>query len=219
MNASPFRYNDARWRRLEEIVERAGGADTRDKFNAERLAFESLVRGWQSRMGKWNGFAFGKDKDGDRFEAVEKAARELKAALDDLNFPTVFADNDLVWKRLDGTEENWKAEKERNWQRYRKFLDALNHIRMRSSALKTKPRRKQARLARDKFFRDLGHVWRVELGLRITASVKSPFVAFVEAASKGVYRFGNDDTARDEILNVVRSWPRGSECKNRGEET
>jgi hypothetical protein len=203
MIGESLKYRDKRWRRLEVIVERAGGPIAREKFNTQHEFFENMIRVSKSRMGLWTGFAFGEYKDSDRLEAVERAAGALKAALDDLNFPAIFAGNILVWKRLDGTETDWEAEKEENWQRYRKFLGAIDHIRMMSRANKAKPRRKRARLARDIFFFNLLQAWS-GLGLSVSAGIKSPVVDFIEAASEGVYEFEDPDTARETILNVIR---------------
>ena len=65
--------------------------------------------------GKWNGFEFGIEgeiSDTRRYRKVSAAARELGAALDDFNLPAIFQGNDLIWKRLDGTEANWEAERD-----------------------------------------------------------------------------------------------------------
>jgi hypothetical protein len=221
VKAPSFSYSDEQWRQLEKIVEGAGGAVALDKFNARRAAFENMAGKWKDRISKWNGRNFGHDQT-DLYKGVEESARELSAALAKLNFPAFFIGNDLVWKASDFTKENSlavsEAESKANWQRYGAFCKALEHVAARAARMAT-PKRRQTRLARDRFFRALGERWRVELDLRITASTKSPFVSFIEAASKGVYQFGKDHTARDEILNVIRSWPRRSECKNRDEKT
>ena len=208
---------------MQAIVEHAGGDAARDKFDAQREAFERMASGWKRQMGKWNGFVFCDDKDGDysdQFERIATAARELKAALEEFASPAFFWGHDLLWKRLDGTETDWEAEKEENWQRYRKFLGALGHLQMRGAdlAAQGKPLRKRVRFARNRFIGDLGERWRTQLGLRITASVKSPFVRFVEVAAEGIYEFESPDTARDKILNVVRGWGRPV-CKNRDKES
>jgi hypothetical protein len=221
--AEPFRYSDEQWARMQAIVERAGGDAARDKFDAQRVAFESIAHGWKRQMGKWNGFVFRDDKHGDnsdRFERIATAARELKAGLEEFASPAFFWGHDLLWKRLDGTETDWEAEKDENWQRYRKFLGALSHLQMRGAELAAqgKPLRKRVRFARNLFIGHLGEYWRTQLGLHITASVKSPFVRFVEAAAEGVYKFKSPDAARDKILNVVRGWGRPV-CKNRGKES
>lgn len=209
-----FHYSDARWRALEEIVERAGGVAARDRFRTQRNAFEKMLTGWKWRLEHWNGRTFARD-DIATYKRIEKAARDLNAGLAELGFPAIFTGSDIVWKNLATTDDN----PDENKVRFAGFTAALDHIAARAAMMASEQRRKRT-LMRDRFFGDLGEFWRVELGLRITASIKSPFVRFVEdASSEGVYQFGNDDTARDVILNVVRSWPRGSMCKNRGEET
>jgi hypothetical protein len=205
MTAGPFRYSDAQWRKLEGIVARAGRADAWQKFNAQRPDFERMVGGWKVRIANWNGYTWG-TADTSKYKRVEQAAGELKAALADLTFPPVFAGNDVLWKRLDGTEENWEAETKENPRRFDAFNEALDHIRLRA-ALMASPRQKQARYARDRFFGDLGRVWRVELGLPIKASGTSRFVSFVEAASEGVCSLSVTAT-RNMISSVVRKWPR-----------
>jgi hypothetical protein len=218
--AEPFRYSDEQWARMRSIVERAGGDAARDKFNARRAAFEKMAGEWKDRISKWNGRNFGHDVT-DLYKGVAEAARELSAALAKLNFPASFIGIDLVWKASDFTKENslavFEAELKANWQRYHGFCQALEHVAARA-ARRAAPKRRRIRLARDRFFRALGERW-LELDLRTTASTKSPFISFIEVASKGVYQFGKDHTARDEILNVIRSWPRRSECKNRDKKT
>ena len=89
MNANSFRYADAQWRRLGEIVERAGGAVVRDKLNAQRVAFEKMVGGWKGRIERWDGRTFGHD-DSAAYERIEQAARELGAAFARAEFPGNF---------------------------------------------------------------------------------------------------------------------------------
>lgn len=169
-------------------------------------------------MGKWNGFEFGIEgeiSDTKRFERISAAARELGAALDDLNLPAIFQGNDLIWKRLDGTEANWEAERNENWRRYREFCSAIAHVRERAAShAEPAMKRKTTHYARNMFFVALGENWREELGLRITAGTEALFVQFVEAASKGVYSFKNAETAREAIVNSMRDWPRRRGCKN-----
>ncbi len=51
MTASLFGYPDEQWRRMEEIVERAGGEVARDKFAGQRRDFEKMAGGWKGRIG------------------------------------------------------------------------------------------------------------------------------------------------------------------------
>ncbi len=208
-----FHYSDAQWQALEEIVEYAGGVGARDRFHTQRNAFEKMFTGWKWRLEHWDGRTFGRD-DIATYKRIEKAARDLNSGLAELGFPAIFIGNDIVWKNLAATDEN----PDENKVRFAGFTAALDHIAARAAVMASEQGRKRT-LMRDRFFRSLGEFWRVELGLRITASVKSPFVRFVETASKNVYRFRRAHTARDAILNVVRSWPRRSVCKNRDEET
>ena len=109
-------------------------------------------------------------------------------------------------------ENEWKRE------RFANFRKALEHVAKRAAWV-TRPEKKQALLARDRFFKDLGRVWGGELDLRITTGVEALFVRFVETASEGVYRFRNVETARDAIVNSMRSWTRRPGCKNPDEKT
>jgi hypothetical protein len=206
MTANPFRYPDDQWERLEAIVQGAGGDDARDKFTEKRDHFERMVGGWKVRLDNWNGYTWGADESG-KYKRVELAASELKAALDDLKFPAIFAGDDLLWKPLDGTEENWKAEKDENPKRFEAFRKALDGIRMRT-ALMAAPRRKRKMYARDRFFIDLWRVWRAELDLAVSSSHFSSVVEFVATAAEGVYVFQNEETALETISNVIRKGPR-----------
>ena len=171
MKALSFSYSDEQWRQLEKIVEGGGGVVALDKFNARRAAFEKMAGEWKDRMSKWNGRNFGHSET-DLYKRVEEAAREFSAALAKLNFPAFFVGIDLVWKASDFTKENSlavsEAESKANWQRYVGFCKALEQVAARAARRAT-PRRRQTRLARDRFFRALGERW-LELDLRITAS-------------------------------------------------
>jgi hypothetical protein len=187
----PF-YSPEQWRKLEAIVERAGGTGARDQFNdrLRRSLFESMARGWKNRMDKWNGHNFGRDEAA-LHRHVEETARALKDALKALHFPA-----HLIWKADADVREN---------ERYAHFLATIEQVESRAGA-RASPRRKHARFARDRFIRDVGEAWR-ELGLRISNSPTSRFVKFVEIASEGVCDFPYD-AARGTISNVVRKWPR-----------
>ena len=218
---------------MEAIVERAGGDGARDKFNAQRAGFEKTVGGWKERLEHWNGRALSA-ADADAYERVGRRARDLNAVLgelaeaatnDRLPFPAILAGHDLVWKGpaetiLVGHDLVLKglAEVNENQERFAKFREALEHVAKRAERV-TRPEPKQALLARNRFFQDLGHVWGDELGLRVTTGVEALFVRFVEAASEGVYRFRKVETARDAIVNSMRSWPRRPGCKNPDEKT
>ncbi len=71
---------------------------------------------------------------------------------------------------------------------------------------------------RDRFFGALGRVWRVELGLAISSSVKSHFVAFIEAASDGIDEAQTRSATRNAIAEVVRKWPRRAPGWENGDE-
>jgi hypothetical protein len=193
-----FKYPDEQWRRLERIVESAGGAIARDKFNAQRDAVEKMAGGWQERILQWDGFTWGDHDDDETYQSIESSAGELHAALVKLGFPALFSGNDLVWEHLGETEENR--------QRYDAFLMALGHLRARA-ALMAKPRRKQARLARDRFFVDLWRVWSGELRLRRGSSTTSRMVQFIKVASEGVCD-PRDEPTLAMISNTIRKWPR-----------
>jgi hypothetical protein len=196
MTADSFRYSDEQWRRMEAIVERAGKAVARDKFNAQRAAFEKMAGGWKGRIPKWNGRNFGHD-DTDLYKHVEEAARELKDALTNLNFPAIFIGNELVWKSLADTRENE--------ERFTSFCKALDHVNAKAAFMSKSGRRRQVRLARDRFFLDLRRVWTVDLDLDIKATATSRFVSFVKAASEEVHP---SYVTADMISKVIRNWPR-----------
>ena len=99
MTLDCFKYDDEQWMKLEGIVSRAGGDAARQKFAGRRANFEKQVGGWKKRIAAWDGHAWGHD-DKSNYERAEKAALELIAALDDLNFPAIFSGDDLVWKSL-----------------------------------------------------------------------------------------------------------------------
>lgn len=197
MTANLFRYPDERWRRMEEIVQRAGGDVARDRFNTQRATVEKMAGGWKDRIETWNGYNFGQ-ADAPTYQRIERAAHELNAALAELGFPALFIRNDLVWKHLAETHENQA--------RFANFGQAIEHVAAYAERMAA-PRRKQARLPRDMFIADLGRVWRVELGLRISASAASRFAKFVEAASEGVCELP-DKKPRVTISGVIRKWPR-----------
>ena len=191
-----FAYSDKQWRRLEEIVESAGGAVARDKFKAQRAAFEKVVGGWRERLPLWNGFTFGRAflwggrTDDETYKRIESAACELHAALVELGFPSRFAGNLLSWVDLPATQEA--------------FLTTLEHIRAKA-AMKTKRGRKRSFYARERFLIDLASEWR-GLGLEITMGDFSPFVAFAALASEGVVNFRDENAARTAILHTIWKW-------------
>ena len=197
MNAHSFRYSDEQWRRLEAIVERAGGVVARDKFNAQRDAFEKMVSGWQGRIARWDGHTWGQDQTG-KYKRIERAAGELNAALADLGIPAIFVGHELVWKGLAETGENDR-------QRYSCFCAALEHIRARAERMAA-PKRKRSVYARNRFFVDLWRVWRGELDLRVSPSALSPIVEFIATAAEGV--LPEKHRALDTISNVIRKGPR-----------
>lgn len=231
--AEPFAYSDEQWLRMEAIVQRAGGDAARDKFNAQRAVFETMAGGWKVRHGHWSGRGLSA-ADADAYKRIGRAACELIAVFDQLAeaatndrlpFPAILAGHDLVWKgpgetNLIGRDlvRKGPAETKRNRKRFAKFCQALEHVAKRADEV-TEPKPKRALLARDMFFVDLGRVWRDELGLRITTGVQALFVRFVEAASQGVYRFRKVETARDAIVNSMRTWPRRPGYKNPEEKT
>jgi hypothetical protein len=197
MTANLFRYPNEQWRRMEDIVQRAGGAGARTKFNAERASFEKMAGAWKGRIQRWDGRTLGYDYAG-AYRRVEQAASELGAALRELNFPAIFIGCDLTWKPLAETQENE--------ERLRHFLNAVEHVHARAAQM-AEPKRKQIHLVRDRFFGELGRVWRVELGLPISASAASRFAQYVEVASEGVCKLP-DKKARVTISGVIRKWPR-----------
>jgi hypothetical protein len=213
MNAEPFRYSDADWRKLEAIVARAGGDAAREKFAGERAAFEKLAGGWKQRIARWDGFKLGPSDDfHDKVERVGNAALEMVAALDDLSFlPLIFSGNDLVWRGPSeadiSSDEEFAKYCVENQKRFSKFRGALAHIREKAGRV-TAPKRKQKNLVRDRFFAALMRIWRVELGLRIRLNAYSPSVYFIEAASAAVL---DKAVTREMISNVIRKWPRVEE--------
>jgi hypothetical protein len=128
-----FQYSDAQWRRLEEIVKRAGRPAAKEKFNALRGALEKRVESWRQRIADWNGYTWDPDML-PKYRRVERAAIELKAALDDMNFPEILDGNDLLWitpERSDAsavtdTHEEWeKAVRAKKLGEYVKAVELL----------------------------------------------------------------------------------------------
>ena len=61
-------YSDQQWGAIGALVERAGGVDARDKFDAERDKFEKMAGGWRKRIASWNGSTLRRDEnDAERF--------------------------------------------------------------------------------------------------------------------------------------------------------
>lgn len=211
--AEPFAYSEEQWAGVEAIVSRAGGSDARNKLNAQRASLERMAAGWKERHKRRNGPA----AEAAAYERVGRLARKLIGAFDKLSktatddrlpFPAVLTGCGLVWESL--------AEPNENQARFANFLDALDHVARRAERVaRLRPGRRL--LSRDIYFADLGRVWRADLDLRIATGTKALFVQFVEAASKGVYQFPNDETAADTIVNSMRSWPRRPGCKNAAE--
>jgi hypothetical protein len=183
MSALPFRYSDDQWLALEEIVARAGGSGAREKFAAGRARFEKTAGGYKDRLATWNGLSYGGgDSDRKKYEQIERAARELAAALDDFGSWITLADN----------------------------ADELLHLR--EGLSRVAPRagktaatgRKSQNLMRDRFFLALARSWHSDLGLHIGVNVNSPLNDFIEAASKGILDLAPTENIKDIISNVVR---------------
>ncbi len=197
MTARSFRYTGEQWRRLEAIVERAGGADgavARNKFNERHAAFEKMVGGWKVRIANWNGYTWG-GEDTDTYERIARASRELNSALAELHFPPIFVGHPLVWKAWADTRENWK--------RFDDFRQAIEHVGARAAQMAT-PMPKRILYARDLFFLDLWGWWRDKLGLQVSSNHLSPVVEFIETATEGFDVFQNKETASYTISNVIR---------------
>ncbi len=133
--------------------------------------------------------------DSASFKRIERAARELDAALEELGFPALFIGIDLIWERLADTEENEES--------FARFRQALDHLATRA-AERARPLRREVNLARDLFFLKLCQVWS-ELGLKVSTSATSRFVKFVEIASEGVCKLP-DKNAGATISGVIRKW-------------
>jgi hypothetical protein len=140
--------------------------------------------------------------DAGKYKQIERAARELGAALDDFNFPPIFSGNDLVWKSLD--------ERSENDERFSRFLAAVEHIASRAAKM-AEPRPKRIKYVRDLFFAALMRTWRDDLGLSMRINVNSALVAFIEVAASRVYEFPRKITAKETISNVIRRWKPGIE--------
>ena len=137
-------YSSEQLRKLEDIVERAGGTVACDRFNAERDRFASIIRGWKGRIGEWSGHDFGRDET-ELHRNVEDAARAFRDALTRLHFPA-----HLIW--------NARADVHENEQQYADFLATIERVQAQAHA-RAEPRRKDMRFARDRFVRDLGPVF------------------------------------------------------------
>ncbi len=193
--ADPFAYDREQWARLEAIVQSAGGAIARDKFNAQRDVFEKMVSGWQEQLANWDGHTWGHDETS-KYQRIERAAGELNAALADLGFPAIFTGDGLIWKSLAETNENQR--------RCSEFCAALEHIRARAKLVAAR-KRKRTSYARNRLFVDVWRVWRGELGLAVSSSALSPVVEFIATAAEGIvpkkYR------TLDIISNLIRKGP------------
>lgn len=194
--ADPFAYSDEQWVRMEAIVQSAGGAIARDKFNAQRDVFEKMVSGWQERLANWDGHTWGHDETS-KYQRIERAAGELNAALADLGFPATFTGDGLIWKSLAETNENQR--------RYSDFCAALEHICARAK-LMAAPKRKRSLYARDRFFVDLWRVWRGGLDLAVSSDALSSIVEFIATAAEDIVP--EENKTLDMISNVIRKGPR-----------
>jgi hypothetical protein len=202
MTVDCFKYDDKQWMKLEAIVSRAGGDAARQKFAGRRANFEKQVGGWKIRIAAWDGYAWGHD-DKSNYERAEKAALELVAALDDLNFPAIFSGNDLLWKSLGELSENL--------ERFSKFRDALNHVGSRARRMAARGR-KRKNYARDRFFAALMQTWRIDLGLHIGVNADASLIReFVECASVGVL---GEIPTKSAISDVIRRWKPGIESES-----
>ena len=181
-----FAYSVEQWRRIEAIVERAGGAPALEKLRDRRAKFESIVRGWRYRLPLWNGHTFGPDPDHETFELIERAAGELRAGL--LGLKTHFAEHLLPPPASKAS-----------------LLSMLDHIRT-EAAKKAKRGRKRASYARDRFVIDLANEWRIELGQRITLGESSAFIDFATAASEGLLKSQTEESTRIAIAHTIRKW-------------
>lgn len=181
-----FSYSDEQWRRIEAVVERAGGATALEKLRDRRAIFERIVRGWRYRLPRWNGHAFGADPDHETLERIERAAGELRAGL--LGLKTHFAEHVLPTS----------ASKD-------SLIATLDHVH-REAATKAKRGRKRASYARDQFVIDLAREWRIELGQKVTLGESSAFVAFAAASSDGVLNSRSEETVRTAIAHALRKW-------------
>jgi hypothetical protein len=202
-----FKYPDEQWRRMEEVVERAGGPVTKEKFNARRATFEEEAAVWRQRIADWNGYTWAPDRP-TKYRRVKKAAVELKAAFDDLNL------HDVLWKTPEPLSEAAiikKVQRAANLKRYDEFREALDQISRLAAIMEDmsiravvdpsgkNPPRKQKRVPRNWFICGLGLFWRDELRLRVSPSPRSRFAQFAEIASESVCA-----CPRDTIANVIR---------------
>jgi hypothetical protein len=161
-----FRYSDEQWRALEAIVARAGGDEARTKFATGRVGFEKQAGGYRERIATWDGLSYGGgNADQKKYERIERAARELAAALDDYGSWIALANNadELLHLR-----------------------EGLSRVAPRAGKMAATGRKNQ-NLMRNRFFLALARSWHSDLGLRIAVSVDSHLVNFIEAAMKGVW--------------------------------
>jgi hypothetical protein len=196
MSEAPFHYPDEQWRALEAIVARAGGDEASKKLAAGRLRIERAVGGYKSRIANRDGHLHGGGgTSGKSFDRVERAARELGTALDNLGFPQILAGDDLIWKSV--------AELNENDATYSNFREALRHVGLRAKRMAALGHERQVHHMRDRFFLALARTWQSDLGLRLAVSADSSFNAFIEAASAGVLE---KPPTKDIISNVIRRW-------------
>jgi hypothetical protein len=190
MSALPFRYSNEQWRALEEVVARAGGDEAREKFTAGRARVERTVGGYKDRLTTWDGLSYGSGEDDQKkHERIERAARELGAALDAYGSWIALADNADELLRLRGD---------------------LSRVALRAGKMAATGRKSQ-NLMRDRFFLALMRTWEAELALHIGKNIDAPIVAFIKAASEGVLtkKPGKETISEEIISNVVRRWKGG----------
>jgi hypothetical protein len=181
MTDRSFKYPDEQWRRMEEVVERAGGPAAKEKFTAGRATFEEEVAVWRQRIAHWNGYTWDPGRP-PKYRRVKKAAVELKAALDDLNLP------DLLWKtpepRGEATVTKGNLEEADRAKTPHEILRAEEHIRRRVAMMEEdwEEAHRAAYLKRYDGFREaLDHISRLaammeDMSIRLVVdpSIKNP---------------------------------------------
>src|SRR5580693_4892311 len=190
---SGFRYDDAQWREIAAIVERAGGAAARERLEAQRVSLEKLIVVQKRRFDEPENEAHAKNR-ALRYQRIEAASADLKAALRDFNLARSMG-NDLEWKRLADTQERE--------QRLVNFRSTLDHIH-RVAEKRMTPRRRVMNKGRDLLFKRLARFWEEDLGLPWARSDKSRMMAFIAAACGSVYEIKGKNP-RLTIRNALRN--------------
>jgi hypothetical protein len=159
--STQFTYDEAQWRKMAKIVERAGKddgvADALEKLEAKRVYLERRF----GALPRPDAEAAAAESRRCSYERVEARAAELRAALDDLE-----------WWFFTDSEDTWTN-----------FTSTLDHIHG-MAARRARRTYFRKNIGRDVYFDQLGIFWLRKLGLPWKPSPDSRMTKFIEAACR-----------------------------------